>query len=305
MYFIKISFLIVSAAFLFPSAQAAAAAEDAPHYLALVLGPARSGTSTIARAVNACGYAFTPKVLDQQQEISRGRETAQPRLNPKGTFEDSLFLKIGEQFLNRTRNNTTPLSPTHPLAKKGRENIGKFFNNIFSEDTTHVVLKHPLLSEHASVLEERAQQQDVGAQHLNIQFLYVIALRNPVDTALSMFNAYHARNPNISTEGMLGVWQKNLTTALQTTTGKRRFFIKYEDVMDNTDETLSQLSTFLGTPLTAPALAAFKEEFLTDSLRHGRTPFMEIPSGYSLTADQLSLRDNLEALYQAQSTGPL
>jgi hypothetical protein len=301
MHFIKISFLIVSAAFLFPSAKAAAA-EDNPHYLALVLGPARSGTSTIARAVNACGYAFTPKVLEQQEQISKGEETARPRLNPKGTFEDGLFLKIGEQFLNRTQGNTNPLSLTHPLAKKGRINIGIFFNKIFSEDTTHIVLKHPGLSMHASVLEDRAQQEDVGAQHLNIQFLYIIALRNPVDTALSMFSAYHERSPNISVEGMLAAWQENLTAALQTTEGKRRFFIKYEDVMENTDETLSKLSTFLGTPLTEPALAAFKEEFLTESLRHGRTPFTEIPSGHSLTADQLALRDRLETLYGAQST---
>lgn len=301
---LKIILAFVFTVFLFSSLPAApgdeAEAERQPHYLAMVLGPARSGTSAITRAVHACGYALTPKVLEQQEKLDQAGVQAQPRLNPRGSFEDNAFLQIGRQFLNRTQDNETPLAFSHPLAQKGRQNIGKFFNAIFKDGITHVVLKHPALSKHAAILEQRAQQEDVSAQHLNIQFLYIIALRHPVDTALSMYDAYHEKTPELTLENTLQNWQENLTNALATTEGKRRFFVKYDDVMDNTDQTLARLAVFLGTPLTDIALATFKSEFLTEDLRHGRTPFAGTNPDHTLTREQLALRDHLEALYQAQ-----
>ena len=276
-------------------------AENPPHYLALVVGAARSGTSTVTAAVNACGYSLTPAAQDQKDQLAEAQASEAGPLNPKGTLEDGLFLKIGREFLTRTKG-AHPLPPSHPLMQKGRKNIGIFFNTIF-RDTAHVVLKHPALSQYAHILETRAQQEDVGAQRLNIQFKYVFALRHPADVGLSMVRAFSVRNPELTVQQGMEQWAENLSAALTTSEGKSRYFIKYEDLMnpDMVDEALGKMSGFLGTTLTPEALGNFKTQFLLPDQQHNKTPFTGDHPDHPMTDAQRALRDTLETIYQAQN----
>ncbi|MFN7662353.1 MAG: sulfotransferase domain-containing protein [Alphaproteobacteria bacterium] len=297
--------------------QAMAASERADyHELALVAGPARSGTSTLTAAVRACGFGLSPAAEAQKEELKEETASAESKLNPKGTLEDLLFLKIGREYMNRT-NKDKPLPPTHPSMAKGRKNIGIFFNTVF-KDSARVVLKHPALSKFGPILERRATQEDVGAQALNIKFSYVIALRHPADVGLSMHHAFHERNPEKTVEDYMEMWRENLQQALSSanieserkiTDGQeevtlppaaKRIFVKYEEIMKHTDEALTTLARRLGTTLAPEALESFKTEFLLQDVRKNHTPFMEDHPDYPMTESQRELRDHLEALYQAQ-----
>lgn len=271
---------------------AASAAEDDGHsrYLQMVVGSPGCGCRLGGASLYTAGVTPTPDVRRKINE-STGFFV------PDDSLNDEAFSGIASRYVHRMRKPQAH-PDTHSLMKRGRQDIGAWYRNVF-EDTNETFLVNPGLSQYGPVLEERATQEDVGAQHLHMQFLYVIMLRNPIDTALSQKKKRDKLFPNNikPLQDYIDQWFLDMELALKNSDGKKRVFLKYDDLVGNTEEAVAKLATRIGGAVDDARVAALKDYIKPDSLH---TNFTDAHDDHELKAIQQALVNQLEDLYQAQ-----
>ncbi|HTM63834.1 MAG TPA: hypothetical protein VL360_04975, partial [Gammaproteobacteria bacterium] len=190
----------------------------------MILGMARSGTSTIARGLKAAGVDLGEKMLRADSR------------NPKGFWEDTdVTIKINRGIL---RHFGFPWI-FDELADHMR--VG--------EDDMLMYYKH-----HTSLLvRERLQNKSVWAfkdtnttvllpfwqtilNELGVEDCYLIALRNPLSCAYS-----NIRHSNLELEAGLLAWLKNIILGIDGSHGRRRIVVSYENMVTNPQYELSRL----------------------------------------------------------------
>jgi len=199
-----------------------------PNNIFVILGPARSGTSSITRALKALGVDLGNKLTHPSKSV-----------NPTGFWEDNeIVYKINREIfsqLNCILNGVTLLDgkilrgdALNSLKQSAISLVKQRFNT-----TTSWGFKDPQTSRLIPFW------QSVFAS-LNLNEHYVIALRNPLSSAQSHHNLSGA---DIRT-GLL-LWLMHIAPAIQETTGKNRVIISYENLMKNPKHQLDRLQKML------------------------------------------------------------
>jgi GT2 family glycosyltransferase len=113
----------------------------------------------------------------------------------------------------------------------------------------------------------------------------VLCVRNPLETAASLENAYGF------TEGV-ELWLAYVRAALENSAGASRLILSYENTLNDPQCTLTRLAAFVGRPKLArkPAIQAALDDFIERDLRHHHSTLID-------TADDGALAFEAKSLY--------
>ncbi|HSW68961.1 MAG TPA: hypothetical protein VLI69_02220 [Gammaproteobacteria bacterium] len=229
----------------------------------VILGPARSGTSAITRALKVLE-------IDLGSNLTRASKT----VNPKGFWEDNeVVYKINREIFNKLdclSSGVTLLDRQILLGdrlKSIEQSAIALVKQRFS-NTTSWGFKDPQTSRLIPFW------QSVFAS-LSLNEHYIIALRNPLSSAQSYQNLSGA---DIET-GLL-LWLMHLVPAIQETTGKKRIIVSYERLMENPLAELQRLKKNLEitTALRTENVDQYVHEFLDKNLYRNQFSYEDFKS---------------------------
>jgi len=222
------------------------------HKVVVVLGMHRSGTSTVARGLQALGVDLGNNLLPQQPD------------NPRGFWEDSGLLAINEELLascGLVWHSFGAVDARHwssPGLDDLRLNAINYVRKNFG-DRPIWGFKDPRT---ARVLPF---WQSVF-KHLGIKDTYVIAVRNPISVARSL----EARN-QFSTEKSYILWLDHVIPSVLGTSGKPCVVTNYDALLTSPKQQLVRIAKALGLGLGKKAgvpIDEFAEQFIEPDLRH-------------------------------------
>ncbi len=238
-----------------------------------ILGMHRSGTSLIAGLLNLLGVYLGP-----EEHIMRPAED-----NPKGFWEHDLLTALNDEILARLGGSwhEPPIFPSGWESSPQLADLRQRARAILQEDFGTAELwgwKDP-----------RTCLTLPFWQKLLPSLQYVICLRNPVDVARSL-----ERRDDFSFEKGIGLWLNYVKSMLEHTSRQPRFFIFYEDVMDNWQRQVKRLVQFLGKPELTERAGVQKaiEEFIDEELQHSHTSMVQV-------VEEAKLAFPVKALYMA------
>lgn len=197
-----------------------------------ILGMHRSGTSAIARAVNLLG-PYMGRAEDLMPSVEGD--------NPHGFWEHRAIFSFHERllfFLALSWDSTFP--PPEEWWKRPeiipyREELKQLIREEFSGRSLWM-WKDPrtclLLPLWQHVLRE-----------LGIEVYYLLCMRNPVDVASSLL-----RRNSFPKSKSSSLWLLYNLSALHWTSGARRIFVNYDDLMEDWERPLRKVSAFFGIP---------------------------------------------------------
>lgn len=218
-----------------------------------VIGMARSGTSAIARGLNALGIDLGDKL-----------EKPNALWNPKGFFEDlDIVFKINRAVLFALDYTWMSVNLVDTLCKDNENltNIRKLAIQLLEErisNTNHWAFKDPRT---AKILPF---WQDVF-KTLSLKDHYVIALRNPLSCAAS-----YKRVSGVDIEVGLMLWLMHLMPAIEGTHGKPRIMVSYDALLKNPYTELKRIQQFFNIEnLSTPQeIEQYAQTFLDKKLHH-------------------------------------
>jgi hypothetical protein len=226
-----------------------------PGHVIVVLGMHRSGTSTVARALQAIGVSLGDNLLAPAVD------------NPKGFWEDRDCFQINEELLG------------HLGSAFDQPGLG-----------WRISWSDPVVAElgvrAADVLKRRLLQaggvwgfKDPRTCRL-LEFWcpvmaaagyttsFVLAIRNPASVARSL-----ERRNEIPCEKSYLLWLQHVIPAVVLTAGSpRRVVVDYDQMMDRPLSGLQRIATALGLRMDSASASVtdFERDFLDESLRHTR-----------------------------------
>lgn len=222
-----------------------------------ILGMHRSGTSTVARAINLLGVYLGEADLMGGSSIE----------NPKGYWEHVGIQSFEERLLaalNRRWDSPTPLLdgwPEMDVVRPFKTELAQLVAATFSDKVLwgwknpRTCLSLPLWRE---VLEEKKTKLSC-----------VFVVRNPIDVASSL----DARN-SIPFNIALGIWFHYNIAALKAAGGLPVAFICYEDFLMQWEPELRRCADRLrlGWPSDETRLRDVMKSFIDPTLRHNQAP---------------------------------
>jgi len=244
----------------------------APASMICVLGMHRSGTSLATRALHLLGVSLGP-----DEHLMRPRAD-----NPLGFFEHQPLTDLNDEILWRLGGcwHTPPafqdgwaISPAlDDLRQRARVLLDEDFGELplwgWKDPRTCLTLPFwlPLLP----------------------PARFIICLRNPLDVARSL-----QTRDGFSLERGAQLWVDHLGSALQHSTGVRRLFVSYDDLVERPDAELARMAAFVGSNAAPPLAGESAGTPLTDAtLRHHHTQLTAV-------LDDESLAFPAKALYLA------
>ncbi|MCC5887753.1 MAG: sulfotransferase [Gammaproteobacteria bacterium] len=222
----------------------------------LILGPGRSGTSTLTRALAALG-------------IYLGTHFHRPvRKNPRGNQEEVHLLKLSKAVRNsvglradsvRTVEPSAFRNPrTQILADRMRKAIDQYFG------------EHPLWAfKYAGNGRILPFWIDLLSDS-KIDGAFVFAYRNPLSVASSRAKLDKMRG---KTEHSQLEWLANVVPVFNQLQGHRVVVVDYDRLLDDADRELRRITVQLDIPLTArveSGIEEFSRSFLRADWRHTR-----------------------------------
>lgn len=218
-----------------------------------VLGPHRSGTSTITRSLN-----FLGAYLGENNNLLRPLPE-----NPEGFWERLDIYYLQERLLAALKRDWAAVAPLpenwqgtdmiRPLRSELVQLVKKEFvgQSLWCWKDPRTCLLLPLWRE---VLNE-----------LNINLKAVFVVRSPLDVAKSL----QKRNGFPMDKG-LAIWFTNTITALSAIKGLDTVFLSYDSFLENWQTELKRCASDLGIgwPVDEAALKCKMDSFLRGDLRH-------------------------------------
>ncbi len=249
--------------------------EEAKKNVLVILGMARSGTSAIARGVKALGVDLGEKLTPSSE-----------RWNPKGFFEDTdIVYKINRGVLYALDHPWMSVDLVDELNKK----TGSL--NDLKESAVALLKQRMANSQYWGFKDPRTAKllpfwQEVF-KTLNVQDSYIIALRNPLASALS----YQSLSGCDLEEALL-LWLMHLVPAINDTQGKNRVVVSYEMMLQDPQLQLSRIKLGLDLPdLTDSAeIDAYANEFLDKKLRHFEANLEELKKHSAVSVAPLCVK---------------
>lgn len=218
----------------------------------MVLGMARSGTSTICRGLHAIGVDLGDNLLRPDER------------NPKGFWEDTdVTFKINRGILKMFN---------HPwifdgLADLMRQHEHQGLNDF--KNYAVMLVRERLAGNNCWGFKDTNTSVLMPFWHTvlreaGVEDNYVIALRNPLGCAYS-----NIRHSNLELEGGLLGWLKNMILALDGTQGKKRVVVSYERMLENPLHELSRMRRELGLhEVDQKNIDEFTHTFIDKNLHH-------------------------------------
>ncbi len=221
-----------------------------------ILGMHRSGTSSVARALNLAGV-----YLGNDDQIRHSGSD-----NPEGFWEHRRILNLQANLLTalgRSWDTTAPL-PTgwsdsetvRPFRKELRQVASLDFKDqsVWGWKDPRTCLLLPLWR---GLLNE-----------LNAQLACVFVIRNPIDVANSLI-----RREPIPFDRALAIWFNYCAAALRDGTGLPMVFLSYEKFLASWEPELQRCITALGLewPRDPAGLRQNMDSFLQTNLRHNKS----------------------------------
>jgi len=229
----------------------------------LVLGPHRSGTSTVARALECLGAENSPELI------------APDTANPTGYFEDSDINTFNDRVLlpavHRAWHSIGPVDWS-VLSNAERSRLGL--------QALEIVRRNYPLSRPLSVLKEPR----IGAllpfwlsvlQHAGFEVRAVCAVRDPVSVARSL-QRVHGLSLTHAAMIYLGGWLAVLTNLGELPSA----LVSYDELLAQPSKVLRRVADKLQLLLPADfedRASAFATAHLDPSLRHSRVPPEDVP----------------------------
>jgi len=219
-----------------------------------ILGMGRSGTSMTTRVINLMGIFLgeTENMMPANKDV-----------NAEGFWEHLKIVDIHDEILNEFNSSwesTKPLPDKWWQLPKIEEYRDKLIKLIETEFSNHSIwaFKDPRTCVMLPLWKEI-----FGI--LNIEPMFVIPIRNPVDIANSL-----KKRDGFSLNYSMRIWYYHMINILEGTEEYKRIFIKYDDMMENTDINLSKLTDFLDIQLSDENIEVIKRS-LKPNLRHSKT----------------------------------
>lgn len=221
-----------------------------------VIGSQRSGTSAIARGLQALGVNlgdFTgPEIKrpDNEKGFFEDLEVSAldvAMLNSIGLTWDNPILPI---FDDNTDNTRLVLAEFYPIAK---DIIRRRL-----EATDLFGFKDPLIARLLPLWNEAFREMGISVS-------YIIACRNPLSVAMSL----QKRDKFDIVKGCY-IWLGALVSALVYSEGFNRIVVDYDEVMKNPAKQLERIANRLNLNFNSESseFKEYRDDFLSDSLRH-------------------------------------
>ncbi len=219
----------------------------------IVLGMHRSGTSAITKSLELFGVALGDNLYPAGFD------------NPKGFWEDREYIEINEALLHHVGMHYN----------KFGFDIDRLCSDVFVSDlklkAAQFITKKLSLNDRVWGFKDPRTcrllpfWQDVFKQ-LQCDVKYVIALRNPISVAKSLFE-----RDQIAVEKGYMLWLQHMLPAIVETQGYLRAVIDFDSLMEEPIEQLSRLAKTLSLTMPAPTdpdVLNYTNSFLDASLRH-------------------------------------
>lgn len=232
------------------------AAANKPWVMVTILGVGRSGTSAIARAMEAVG-------VDLGDNLRPGSGK-----NPTGFFEDQDILKISRRLkrvLNVRSEHVRLLEDEEydlPVLKKLEDDFVDLIQRRF-RDKPVWGYKYARTSRFLPFFERVFDRAGVEKR-------YVFALRNPISVARSRLRLEPQRGTQEKSDLE---WLTNVVPYFRRARGTTCVFVDYDNVMADPALELTRMARGLGLPedeRLQKQIAIYRDEYLKPGIRHSR-----------------------------------
>lgn len=238
----------------------------------LILGCHRSGTSLLARGINAAGARLSDSLIAPAPD------------NPTGFWEDAEVVSLNRQILRSTGNtwDSVALNPLKHLRRRQhwREQAGRVLSENYSDESPFVI-KDPTLCLLLPVWLEALKDQGIETRAVAI-------LRSPLAVADSL-----KKRNGYSREKSLLIWL-SYNWSLFTSPALQSLPLAvsdYDSLLSKPKQEMLRICHVIGFEADEQALVDFSDSFVDRALRHSAKPVSEL-SGESTPrlARQLSGR---------------
>lgn len=240
----------------------------------MVLGMARSGTSTISRGLKAAGVNLGKKLLRPDDR------------NPKGFWEDvDVTFKINRGIL-RHFNHPWIFDELADHMQLGDDETLQFYKHHTKSLVRERLHENPVWGFKDTNTTALLPFWQTILSELDVEDCYVIALRNPLSCAYS-----NIRHSNLELEAGLLAWLKNIILGIDGSHGRRRIVVSYENMLANPRSELSRLQH--GLVLSQPGendINDFINGFIDHKLHHHAYTDNDIAGHPAIAAVPLCVR---------------
>ncbi len=252
-----------------------------PRRCVIVAGMHRSGTSATTRVVNLLGADIASAMLP-----------VTPGDNDRGYWESAAVVEIHDQLLRALGSafdDPFPLPERWLDSRSAREAQHRLAEEIRRDfDGSRVfVVKDPRTTRFLPLWLDLLDQ-------LAIEPVVVIPVRNPLEVAASLERrAAHSVPPAQS----LLLYVRSYLDAELASRGRRRLFVRYEQLLTNWRRFATELGNIVGTQFQFPAAdrAAAIDEFLTADLYHCRASREQLARAPEVAAIVVEMFDLMTA----------
>ena len=222
--------------------------------IVVVLGMHRSGTSTIARALQVLGVDLGDNLLPPA-----------PGDNERGYWEDADVHALNMELLHALGHDWHTLEPVTreelegPVAQSYRARAAEILAAKVQR-TGCFGLKDPRISR--LIPFWKRVFEDVG-----VEPSYAVVSRTPLSVARSL-----AKRDGFDPAKSHYLWLDHMTTSLAQSAGARRVVVDYDSFMDDVASQLRRLGRGLDLAFdeSSSAFREFRDGFVTESMRHTR-----------------------------------
>lgn len=207
--------------------------------IVLVIGPGRSGTSTIAGALAKSGFEVPGKAIE-------GNAT-----NPSGFFEPRWVVNLHKELLDRTGVATLDTGPEAyervnelVMREEVRERLRTWLSDRLDAQP-RLVVKDPRTVWFKDLWMETSRE-------LGVEPSFITMLRHPAEVSASRRKYYSKRgDDNLRADDVARIagWLNVALTSEEITKGSPRAFVRYADLVADWRSVLGRLGSTLDLPL--------------------------------------------------------
>jgi len=234
--------------------------ENSRKKIIVVLGMHRSGTSAITRSLKAIGINLGGKFVPTAGDNERGFWEDSDIV----AFNDVLLSKLGYQWYGNTVIGS--LNWDNDIIKSAKQKA-------------IVMLEEKLLQSGVFAFKDPRTAVLIEFwmevfRDLNLSISFLIALRNPLDVAESLFK----RN-QLPRDKSLLLWTASVVQSINFTKNEACLVVSYDDMLHSPVEQLSRISSVFDLPPVdeeSEAVLSYCHDFLTKDLKHNNNSDVDL-----------------------------
>ena len=223
----------------------------------ITIGMHRSGTSSIARALEVFDFSLGDNLLGPSIE------------NEKGYMEDIDILELNIEILNSFNRDWKSLIPLD------KSDFKKLLDSVFYKRAKDLIKSKIFSFEKFAFKDPRISILlpfwDAVLTDLDINILYIFTFRNPK----SIYESLHYRN-NLDLYTSCMLWNFYNLECLRKLDDKNFFIIDFDSFLDNAKDQLEKISTKFSLKINLLKLDDYLDNFLDTSLQHTKFSVKDI-----------------------------